>query len=737
MPELEVTALTADREVARLSPLRWRRLGWAGLPILLLSFWFSAGQATSEMAHALIPRVAYGLPVAATVGLCVLAGRSSAVLERRFWHLLAIANGALLAAEVLLGYWLVAIDPVGPTRISWPFQALHVVAAVSFIGVLATMSRLATASMAARVRYVADVSVVALVVYVIAIEAYARPVMTPAGAAPGDVLVGAAYPVVAFLLLLGTVGNVAGFKIVKWRQWEKLVVAALAVYVVGVALWPAWYATAVEGSRNETRGVLDLVQLTGHYVLMMAGVYRLTERAPWCLRPLPPFTIGRRRWLSAAIPLAALGALALVAAAAFVGRNSAPWDAIYGGMVVALTGLVLARSAVLSLEHGTLFHRSLIDPLTGVYGLRYFHDRLAEELSVGRAEGDEVAVIIVDIDDFARFNAAVGYSDGDRSLAEMASRLCDVVGTENVIARLGGNRFGVIIHGSTASEAAVVAQRLVDRVGIECAAQVVPLTVSAGVAASPDHGIETAELLRLAECSLLWAKQSGKNRVVVFDRGRVPELSAQERIENLERQSRIVSVRAFAAAVDARDPDARFHSRNVAALAVRLASALGMAEDRARMVATAAIVHDVGKIGVPEAVLFKTGALSETDWRRIREHPVLGQRMLATVDLAHVLSWVRSHHERWDGGGYPDGLSGDDIPVEARIIAVCDAYDAMTSGRPYRRAMSVEAALQEIDLNMGTQFDPEIADMFIRLVSSTESPGGNLLDESPGQNGID
>jgi len=204
----------------------------------------------------------------------------------------------------------------------------------------------------------------------------------------------------------------------------------------------------------------------------------------------------------------------------------------------------------------------------------------------------------------------------------------------------------------------------------------------------------------------------------------VEALDADERIRKLEEQSELAAVRALAAAVDARDSATQYHSRNVAALAVRVAQSLELSHDTTRLLEVAALLHDVGKIGVADAILRKRGALTAVERRDIEEHPVLGERILASNRFDEILPWVRGHHERWDGTGYPDGLAGEDIPLEARILALCDAYDAMTSERPYRNALTPDAAIQELDLCIGTQFDPVLADVFIRMISGIRRSDG-------------
>lgn len=712
MPEVDTSAFNLP---SRTRALTVRIIGWSLLPLLLAAFWVASGHTYSPVRDALLALFSYGAPVLVSVALCIVCARRSDGLERRFWFLLATANAALFVSECALAWWLLFIDPSGPTRIAFPFQPLHLVAAIAFLGVLSSMTQLASASPAVRVRYVTDIGVLAFVLYVVAIEFYARPVMEPTAGAVWEVLVGAVYPVVAVLMLLGVVLNVSGLKVVKWRSWEKLVVMAMAVYLAGVGLWPSWYASAAEGTRNDARSVLDLLQLTGHYVLVMATVYRLTERAEWFPRPLPPITLGRRRWLSLAFPLSALAATGIAAMAAYDARGQGAWTVIYGGIAALLMVLVLLRSSLLALEHSTLFHKSITDPLTGVYNHRYFHDRLADEIQAATQFGESISLVMLDVDDFGDFNSLHGHGEGDRLLTAFAETLVGMTGRTQAVSRIGGDEFAILLPTTLAPEAFLFAQRLVDHLGIEMGDVPGNITISAGVASFPDHAQSPEDLFRLADCAMLWAKERGKNRAVLFEQGRIPDKAGRDRVEHVQRQSRLSSVRALAAAVDARDPATQNHSRHVAALALGLGESIGIQGENLRLLELAALMHDVGKIGVPDAILTKAGPLDAEELRRVREHAVLGQHILSSTDLPEILPWVRHHHERWDGLGYPDGLEGNNIPLEARILLLCDSYDAMVSDRPYRAACSEQFAIDEIEACAGSQFDPELAARFIQI----------------------
>jgi HD-GYP domain-containing protein (c-di-GMP phosphodiesterase class II) len=290
-----------------------------------------------------------------------------------------------------------------------------------------------------------------------------------------------------------------------------------------------------------------------------------------------------------------------------------------------------------------------------------------------------------------------------------------------IAARLGEDEFGILLPEYDARSAAIFTQHVLDVIGVECGDRPGQLAASAGVASYPEHGEVGEELLHLADGALFHAKETGKGRVVVFDAARMPDLTAHERIERLERHSRVAAVRALAAAVDARDPDTRFHTQRVAKLAVRLAEYIELPPERIRMIELLAVVHDVGKIAIPDTVLEKSGSLSDDEWEDVRRHSEQGQRILASTGLTELVPAVRSHHERWDGTGYPDGLAGAEIPLEARLLCICDAYEAMTADRSYRTAMPSAAARAEIAATADSQFDPTLAERFLSMLQAEES----------------
>jgi putative nucleotidyltransferase with HDIG domain len=247
------------------------------------------------------------------------------------------------------------------------------------------------------------------------------------------------------------------------------------------------------------------------------------------------------------------------------------------------------------------------------------------------------------------------------------------------------------------------------------------VTASAGVCDLAQAG-SAGELLRLAEGALYWAKQHGRDVAFLYSPKVVEELSAEERADRLQRLQALQSIRVLARAVDAKDSSTREHSERVADLAVAIATHLGWDSERLVRLREAGLVHDVGKIGVPDRILFKPDRLTPAEYDEIKKHAPIGAEMVADVLTEEQVAWVRGHHERWDGGGYPDALRDVEIPEGARILALADAWDVMISERPYTAALPVEAAAAEIRACSGTQFWPGAVEGLERLMAAGALP---------------
>jgi diguanylate cyclase (GGDEF)-like protein/putative nucleotidyltransferase with HDIG domain len=362
---------------------------------------------------------------------------------------------------------------------------------------------------------------------------------------------------------------------------------------------------------------------------------------------------------------------------------------------------------------------ALTDPLTGLGNHRHFHERLQRELAIADDGRDVVSLCLLDIDDFKQINDRFGHPAGDRVLSAVASRLRQ--GGEAF--RLGGDEFAVLLPGITDTEALQVAEAIVARVAEADLGAVGAITASAGVATYPQHGRERDSLIRLADGALYWAKEHGKNQVRLA-RSDVAELAEFRRFASTaDRIAHFRAAASLAKAVDSRDAFSGSHSDRVATLAAQIGDQLGLPTDEVELIRLAASLHDIGKLAIPEEILRKRQALTESERLVLERHPQIGHRMLESLGVDPISNWVLHHHERWDGAGYPRGLRGSEIPLGARIIFVADAFDAMTSNRLYRQPMTQRDAIREVERCAGTQFDPDVVHAFATAIGAREPAG--------------
>ena len=368
-----------------------------------------------------------------------------------------------------------------------------------------------------------------------------------------------------------------------------------------------------------------------------------------------------------------------------------------------------AMSAIESARQLELMrHLAEHDPLTGLRNRRGLQEHIDAEIArVGR-----VAVVVCDLDNFKRVNDALGYVQGDEALRRFADVLTEAGG---LAARLGGEEFALVLPGLCEDEAMAVAERVRAAVPAAFADFPWPLTTSAGVAVS-GPGAETASLLlRAATRAVFGAKRLGRDRCVAYHAEALDALLGS--LEEDAGGEQLAAAMLLAETLDLRDVSTARHSQTVGRLAEGVARALELSEDRVRRIRAAGVLHDIGKLGVADAILKKPGPLTDDEWAEMRRHPELGARILDHANLRDISAWVLAHHERVDGRGYPCGLAGDEIPLEARILAVADAYEAMTADRPYRAALGHDAARDELQAAAGAQFDPVVVDAFLRALA--------------------
>ena len=356
------------------------------------------------------------------------------------------------------------------------------------------------------------------------------------------------------------------------------------------------------------------------------------------------------------------------------------------------------------------------DPLVGLPDARAFADLMERESERSRRYGRPLALVLIDIDGFRQVNERHGQALADGVLREMAARLEAHVRTSDWLGRTGGDEYAWLLTETGEDAARDAAARLRRALAEDPFPGVGYLTASLGISSSATAE-GAADLYRQAEVALHWAKVSGRNRAVPYSFHVAEDVFSRRGADRAEGPS-LRAMRALAWAVDAKDPHTNRHSQRVADLAVQLATALGWTVTRSAQLREAGLVHDVGKIAVPDAILFKPGPLTADEYGQMCAHADIGARIVADVLSPEQAAWVRSHHERWDGGGYPDGLRGEEIPEEARLLTLADCWDVIVSSRSYKPGHTVAEALAEVRRCSGTQFWPVAVAALERLVAA-------------------
>ena len=380
---------------------------------------------------------------------------------------------------------------------------------------------------------------------------------------------------------------------------------------------------------------------------------------------------------------------------------------------------------------------SQTDALTGVANRRSFQRCFTQDFRRARRYSRPLALAVIDLDFFKAANDALGHQIGDSILKMMAEVIGENVRTSDLSCRLGGDEFAVLFPETTAQDAFTVAERI--RVAL--AARAVGrgelrmnLTSSIGIVDISTAGADTPEaMFELADQAMYAAKRLGRNRTVLAeqtealagpagarpDANKVDDLCKQlARLDAKFKRLFVDAITGLISALEARDEHTANHSSKVRHYSTLISRQMDLPERTVEHIARAAMLHDIGKIGLPDSVLLKDGNLTEREWDLVRRHPVMSVRIMEGMEfLDQEIPAVRYHHERYDGSGHPEGLSGSSIPLAARILAVADAFDAMTSSRIYRGGMPVEKALTELRRGSGTQFDPAAVDAFVKAVA--------------------
>jgi diguanylate cyclase (GGDEF)-like protein len=401
-------------------------------------------------------------------------------------------------------------------------------------------------------------------------------------------------------------------------------------------------------------------------------------------------------------PLSSVAAVAGLTVGAYLGLavtiGGASWS--YQALFVVMLTCTGAMSAWQARNHGrqhnALMEVSRADPLTGCLNRRGFEERAVAEISAATRRAHQGAVLILDVDHFKEVNDRYGHGAGDELLRWVVRTLRSTIRPSDAIGRIGGDEFAVLFAEIEPAQALETAARMSTALSRRA-------PCSIGVASFPMDGVALEELMRQAD-----------GRLYASRHGRPDRTSTNERLS---------WATTLAHAVDVRMNADHEHSRAVADLAVAIAANLGWPEEMLGMLRIAATLHDVGKVTIPDRILCKPGRLTEEEFEEIKGHSLAGAELVARVEgLGMIVPWIRHSHESFDGSGYPDELEGEAIPQASRIMLVADAFDAITSSRPYRDALSAEHACEELREGSGTQFDPLCVAALLELLEQEVVP---------------
>jgi diguanylate cyclase (GGDEF)-like protein/PAS domain S-box-containing protein len=384
---------------------------------------------------------------------------------------------------------------------------------------------------------------------------------------------------------------------------------------------------------------------------------------------------------------------------------------------------------------------ALKDSHTGLYNHRFFEDAIEAEFDRAKRFGHPLSLIMLDIDYFKSINDVYGHHFGDLVLKQFARLLKRMVRRYDIVVRFGGEEFIVICPGIDRTAVLILAQRLLDAVSLYNFGNrkhTVKLKLSLSIVSYPeDRTIKTIiramDLIEVADQILNKAKEYGGNRVyssldikstgqsVSEETESVNDIAfLREKIDKLTKranQSLIEAVFAFAKTIELKDRHTGDHVEKIVRYSTGIASSLGLTRDEIEQIRQASILHDLGKIGISEKILLKKTKLSRKEFAEIKKHPQIGVDIIRPIHFLNIIiPLVLYHHERWDGRGYPNGLKAEEIPIGARVITIADAYEALTSNRPYRKAYSKDKALVIIRKGAGTQFDPQIVSIFLKIL---------------------
>ncbi len=657
----------------------------------------------NEAGERAVGNVAYLIPLVAATALALMAARQRHGRARRFWAVLAASNAFWLTGELIWSAYELGLErePPFPSAADAFYLTSYALVVPAILLAFGGISRVLM------LRGVLDASII---VVAVGVAGYTL-VIAPQLAQSNDesalaTAVGLAYPLLGLLILMTIVA--VGFNgHQRTPPTIKLVAAAFAV----TAVTDVAYSYLVVLHEYRSGGWLNVGWQVEACLLSLAAL------TAW--RHDEGVAEVRARDRDRGLPLVLAGVACTLALVLW--NNAAALAGAYAvfAVLVRLQLTISDKAEIARRLEGALREQerlAVTDPLTGLHNRRFFDEILRHEVARAKRQQASVGLVVLNLDHFQHVNDALGHASGDEVLRSVARRLAHTVRASDILARYGGEEFVVIVPDAVAPEVRQLAERCraaICESPITVDGQDVSTTASVGLAVLPQHADHTEELLRHGEKALLLAKRLGRNQV------RSSLTPTAEDFSVLIGDNLVMDyLQVLADDIDGRQAG-QDHSVAMARWANLVASELGLDEESTWQAVAGARLHDIGKVSVPDAILAKPSALTEDEWRIMREHPDRGARLVALDPmLAPLARPIFEHHERVNGSGYPAGKRANEISIQAKIISVCDAWAAMRADRAYRPALAVEAARQQLQAGAGSQFDPTVVEAFLRLQAS-------------------
>jgi len=658
--------------------------------------------------------VLYVIPVSITFIACLWASKNSKSYKH-LWRLMAIGLLFWLTATIILTIYAATF---GAANIPSPnIGDLFTIAYLPMVlGIMFSLGRIRRPFDLEKKQFLTNISMMIIAAFMLCYRFILAPIWySNTNLSSIEKLFTIAYPLLDWILLVSIIFASRKYQGKQVEGWVILLSAAIAFSVISDI------PINLIGYQMNTLAVLAMA--TAAILIAMSsidevtGAFIGTRARPHRIDVSSYSSVLKRNSLKTLVVPLIIVVIIPIVWLSYMSNGHKGEIPILGTISVLLLLLLIYRNHLLVLENAILFAKSMRDSLTGLNNHRYFQEALDRSLAKTEKYKKSISLLMLDIDNFSQINNTHGHNLGDRVLMSIGNTIISQLRESDEACRLSGDEFGIILPETGTYRAYSLAKKLKESINKELnnAFPETEITVTIGVSTYPALAKDKDDLLHTADGALYWAKIHGKNNVLLYDTKIVKDLSAEERAKRTEEAAMLDLVRSLAKAVDARDKYTRLHSKRVSALATRLAKHMKLDDETVNKIEIAGILHDVGKIGIPDNILQKPGRLSDDEMAIVKNHPAFSAQIIKSTSLKDIVSAVKAHHERWDGKGYPYGLRGEQIPLEARILALADTFDAMTSDRPYRKGLPIDEALNEIARCAGSQFDPRLAKQFLAM----------------------